>query len=71
MVDGDKMAKSKGNFKTVEDMIKTYGADATRLGCAEAGDLLDDANYELKLADSGILKLTTLEMYIEKIFPVL
>ncbi|CAD8104543.1 unnamed protein product [Paramecium primaurelia] len=71
LVDGDKMAKSKGNFKTVEDMIKTYGADATRLGCAEAGDLLDDANYELKLADSGILKLTTLEMYIEKIFPVL
>jgi len=52
-------------------MIKTYGADATRLGCAEAGDLLDDANYELKLADSGILKLTTLEMYIEKISPLL
>ena len=61
------MSKSKGNFKTIEDMITAYGADATRLGCAEAGDLLDDANFELKLADSAILKLTTLEMYLEKI----
>lgn len=50
-------------------MLSNYGADATRLGCAEAGDLLDDANYELKLADSGVLKLTTLEMYLDKIFP--
>lgn len=69
LLDGEKMSKSKGNFKTVEDMITAYGADATRLGCAEAGDLLDDANFELKLADSAILKLTTLEMYLEKIAP--
>lgn len=50
-------------------MINNYGADATRVGCAESGDLLDDANFELKVADSAILKLTTLEMYLEKIFP--
>jgi len=33
------------------------------MGCAEAGDLLDDANYELNMADSAILKLTTLDTY--------
>lgn len=53
-----------GNFKTIDDMLNQYGADAARIGSAEAGDLLDDANYELHVADGAVLKLTTLDAYL-------
>jgi len=39
------MSKSLGNFLTVSDCIKLYGADATRIALADAGDTLDDANF--------------------------
>lgn len=39
------MAKSKGNFKIIQDICDEYGADASRLACASAGDTLDDANF--------------------------
>jgi leucyl-tRNA synthetase len=34
-----------------------YGADATRLALADAGDGLMDANFDPQTADKGILKL--------------
>ena len=34
-----------GNFKTLAQAIAEYGADATRLALADAGDALDDANF--------------------------
>jgi leucyl-tRNA synthetase len=46
LVDGDKMSKSKGNFMTVRDCIDKYGVDATRVALADAGDTLDDANFD-------------------------
>ena len=49
------------------ELIQTNGADATRLGCADAGDLLEDANFEMQKADQGVLKITTLENYFQKI----
>jgi leucyl-tRNA synthetase len=39
------MSKSKGNFVTLIDAIKLYGADAARMACALAGDSIDDANF--------------------------
>ena len=45
LVNGEKMSKSKGNFKTIIDIINEYGADAGRLACAQAGDTIDDANF--------------------------
>ncbi|KPA76430.1 putative mitochondrial leucyl-tRNA synthetase [Leptomonas pyrrhocoris] len=59
-VDNEKMAKSKGNFISMREAMETYGADATRLACADAGDSLDDANFVRETAAGFILKLTTL-----------
>lgn len=60
MVDGMKMAKSLGNFIMLSDSIATYGADCTRLACADAGDSMDDANFVRETATGFIMRLTTL-----------
>eukprot|EP01028_Stygiella_incarcerata_P009300 TRINITY_DN4376_c0_g1_i1.p1 TRINITY_DN4376_c0_g1~~TRINITY_DN4376_c0_g1_i1.p1 ORF type:complete len:1110 (-),score=325.02 TRINITY_DN4376_c0_g1_i1:211-3249(-) len=58
LVDGEKMSKSKGNFITLRDACEDFSADATRFALADAGDGLDDANFQIKTADGAILKLT-------------
>eukprot|EP01068_Selenidium_serpulae_P014846 Selendium_serpulae@DN6149_c0_g1_i8.p1 len=45
LVDKKKMAKSEGNFITVDQAVKDYTADASRITLADAGDGLDDANF--------------------------
>lgn len=60
MLNGKKMSKSTGNFLTVRDSLLKYGADATRLCLADAGDGLDDANFDEKTANATILRLHTL-----------
>lgn len=65
MLDGKKMSKSDGNFLTLRDCIKEYGADATRIALADAGDTLDDANFEKNTANSAILKLFVLEEWMK------
>ncbi|OMJ21371.1 putative leucine-tRNA ligase, cytoplasmic [Smittium culicis] len=57
MLNGNKMSKSSGNFMTLGDSIKKYGADATRIALADAGDGLEDANYEAATANASILRL--------------
>jgi leucyl-tRNA synthetase len=64
-VNGQKMAKSLGNFMTVDDCVKLFGADATRIALADAGDTLDDANFVPDTADNAILRLNNLEMWIK------
>lgn len=43
MLNGKKMSKSTGNFLTMNDATKKYGADAMRLSLADAGDEITDA----------------------------
>lgn len=64
LVDAEKMSKSKGNFLIMNETIERYSADATRFACADAGDSLDDANFERSVADSCILTLVTEDMWI-------
>jgi len=64
-----KMSKSTGNFMTLKQCCKTYGVDATRLAMADAGDLLDDANFDTKVANAAILKIFVLEEWIQKYCP--
>jgi len=64
LVDGKKMAKSKGNFLMMNDTIHKYSADATRFACADAGDSLDDANFNTETADNAILSLCNEENWI-------
>lgn len=61
----EKMSKSTGNFLTLADCIKKFGVDATRLTLADAGDGLDDANFDTDVANSIILKLFTFERWIQ------
>lgn len=39
------MSKSTGNFITLDQAIKEYGADSARMACALAGDSINDANF--------------------------
>ncbi|KAJ9076614.1 cytosolic leucyl tRNA synthetase [Entomophthora muscae] len=66
LLNGNKMSKSTGNFMTLSDSIIKYGADATRIALADAGDSVEDANFDEKTADSGILRLYTLLEWAEE-----
>lgn len=66
LVDAEKMSKSKGNFLILNETIDEYGADATRFACADAGDSLDDANFERDTANAAILSLVTEEAWIKE-----
>ncbi|KAH8811595.1 leucyl-tRNA synthetase-like protein [Xylogone sp. PMI_703] len=66
MLNGEKMSKSTGNFMTLSDMIKKYGADASRIALADAGDASVDANFEEDTADAAILRLYTLREWCQQ-----
>lgn len=66
MLDSKKMSKSTGNFMTMNDAIIKYGADATRFALADAGDTVEDANFEDSTANAAILRLHTLLDWIEE-----
>ncbi|MCM2324983.1 MAG: leucine--tRNA ligase [Candidatus Woesearchaeota archaeon] len=57
MVDGDKMSKSKGNFVTMRDAYRDYGADAARFTALSGGESIDDANFEREMAKNMPAKL--------------
>lgn len=65
ILNNEKMSKSTGNFLTIRDCINKFGVDATRITLADAGDGLDDANFETDVANAVILKLYTLEKWIQ------
>ena len=66
VLNNEKMSKSTGNFLTVKDCIEKFGVDATRITLADAGDGLDDANFETDVATAAILKLFVLEKWIQE-----
>lgn len=65
VLNNEKMSKSSGNFLTIRDCIEKFGVDATRITLADAGDGLDDANFDTDVANATILKLFTLEKWIQ------
>jgi leucyl-tRNA synthetase len=64
-LNGAKMAKSTGNFMTMRDCISKFGVSSTRIALADAGDSLDDANFDEQVANAAILKLFVLEGWIK------
>ncbi|MEW5310396.1 MAG: hypothetical protein WDW38_002197 [Sanguina aurantia] len=58
LLNSDKMSKSTGNFKTLTEAIQEYSADAMRWALADAGDGMDDANFETTTANAAILRMT-------------
>lgn len=63
------MSKSTGNFMTLGQCIDKFGADASRIALADAGDTLDDANFDEKVANAAIMKLFVLEGWIQANMP--
>lgn len=65
MLNGEKMSKSVGNFLTLEETVKKFGADAARIALSDAGDGVEDANFEEKVASTSVLRLYTLKEWCE------
>ncbi|KAI0031473.1 leucyl-tRNA synthetase [Vararia minispora EC-137] len=66
MLNGKKMSKSTGNSLTLRQGVEKFGADATRLTLADAGDSVEDANFDEKNANANILRLHTLISWCEE-----
>ncbi|KAI9695300.1 MAG: cytosolic leucyl tRNA synthetase [Bogoriella megaspora] len=66
-LNGEKMSKSTGNFLSLHDAVSKFGADATRVALADAGDGVEDANFEESVADTTILKLFELRKWCEEV----
>lgn len=66
LLNGEKMSKSTGNFLTLNQMIKKYGADASRIALADAGDSMEDANFDESSANAAILRLHNLREWLEQ-----
>jgi len=50
---------------TLGQCIDKFGSDASRLALADAGDTLDDANFDEAVANQAILKLFVFEQWVE------
>jgi len=66
MVDAEKMSKSKGNFLMMLECIEEYSADATRFALADAGDGLEDANFDRSVANQAVSYLFIEEEWIRE-----
>ena len=53
------MSKSTGNFLTLFEAVNKFSADGMRLALADSGDTMEDANFDEKVANSGLLRLYT------------
>ena len=58
LLNNDKMSKSTGNFKTLNQAIFEYSSDGMRFALADAGDGVEDANFVHDTANAAILRLT-------------
>ncbi len=66
MVNNEKMSKSKGNFFTMRELYEKHGADIIRLAAANAGEGVDDANYDMEFLDVAKKKLTEIHDFIKE-----
>ncbi|KAI1375498.1 leucyl-tRNA synthetase, cytoplasmic [Hypoxylon crocopeplum] len=65
-LNGEKMSKSTGNFMTLDDVVKKFGADASRIALADAGDTIQDSNFVEDVANNTILRLHSLREWCEE-----
>src|SRR3989344_3328945 len=64
MVNNEKMSKSKGNFFTMRELYAKHGPDIVRLAAANAGEGMDDANYDMEFLETAKRKLEELHAFI-------
>ncbi len=66
MINNEKMSKSKGNFFTMRELYMKHGPDIVRLGAANAGEGVDDANYDMEFLETAKKKLSELYDFIRE-----
>ena len=57
MINNEKMSKSKGNFFTIRELNQKHGADIIRITAANAGEGVDDANFDMTFLETAKHKL--------------
>lgn len=67
LLNNEKMSKSTGNFMTLREVVEKFGADASRIALADAGDSLEDANFDETNANAAILRLFNLKEWSEEV----
>lgn len=67
LLNNAKMSKSTGNFRTLEQLVEKFGSDASRIALADAGDTVEDANFDESNANAAILRLFNLKEWFEEI----
>lgn len=67
LLNNEKMSKSTGNFMTLRQTVQKFGADASRIALADAGDTFEDANFDETNANAAILRLFNLKEWAEEI----
>ncbi|EDO17141.1 hypothetical protein Kpol_1072p11 [Vanderwaltozyma polyspora DSM 70294] len=67
MLNNAKMSKSTGNFMTLQQLVEKFGADASRIALADAGDSVEDANFDESNANAAILRLFNLKEWAEEV----
>jgi leucyl-tRNA synthetase len=70
LLNGSKMSKSTGNFVSIADSCKIYGADPVRFAFALGGDTLDDPNFTIENVETAILSTFTLYDWIKDMIAV-
>ncbi|CAF0849547.1 unnamed protein product [Adineta steineri] len=66
-LNGEKMSKSTGNFMTLIEAVERFSADGMRLTLADAGDSIEDANFDEKNAEAQLLRLHTFIQWAKEI----
>lgn len=64
----EKMSKSKGNFKTLDQVIDMYSADSVRFTLASASSGMDDSYFDQDLCTKMIEKLHKEKEWISQVF---
>jgi len=70
LLNSEKMSKSTGNFLTLVQAIEKFSADGMRLTLADAGDSIEDANFEEDMADAQLLRLFTFIEWVKEILNI-
>lgn len=66
LLNGDKMSKSTGNFLTLADAVERFSADGMRFSLADAGDSIEDGNFEVEIAEAQLLRLYTFLEWVKE-----
>ncbi|CAF3923890.1 unnamed protein product [Rotaria sordida] len=69
-LNGEKMSKSTGNFMTLIQAIERFSADGMRLTLADAGDSIEDANFDEQNAEAQLLRLYTFIEWVKEVLNI-